>query len=178
MITLRSLGFLLLGLTSLSAADPELKDTPLTAVKASVKIPADWHLREDNEDGVIVYQVSREKLSESGGSFTVGFTLSVTPDVPGRAQMPPSKYAMELLSFSVEDGGEIHEVKSAPFQTFRTEYSVDGDAGALKITDVATANDTTGTLYFFAWQTPGTEDSSLAALREQIIGSLKFDPSF
>lgn len=160
----------------LTAEDPVLKDLPLPAVKASVQIPEKWHVREDNEDGVIVYQVSREEISEEGATFLVGFTLTVTPDVPGRAMMSPSKYAAELLSFSVEDGGKVATTTKDPFQILRTEYSVEGDTGAVHIVDVATANDKTGTLYFFAWQNPQAETDS--KLREEVISSLKFDTSF
>jgi hypothetical protein len=163
---------------SLAAADPALKDLPLTAVKASVRIPETWHVREDNEDGVIVYQITREKISEDGATFLVGFTLTVTPDVPGRAMMSPSKYAAELLSFSVEDGGKVDTTLKDPFQILRTEYSVEGDTGAVKIVDVATANDKTGTLYFFAWQNPEAESEAVSKLREEVISSLKFDSSF
>ncbi|MEX1118050.1 MAG: hypothetical protein WEB60_04570, partial [Terrimicrobiaceae bacterium] len=98
--------FLLLGLPAM-AAEPPLKKFPLTAVKGSLLIPEGWHVKEDNEEGVFVYQISREQLSETGGAYSVGLTLSVTPDVPGRAQMSPSKYAAELLAFSVEDGGTV-----------------------------------------------------------------------
>ncbi len=163
---------------SVLAADPVLKDLPLPAVKASVRIPEAWHVREDNEDGVIVYQISREEISEGGATFLVGFTLTVTPDVPGRAMMAPSKYAAELLSFSVEDGGTVETTLKDPFQILRTEYSVEGDTGAVKIVDVATANDKTGTLYFFAWQNPEAEAEVISKLREEVISSLKFDPAF
>lgn len=162
----------------LFAADPALKDLPLPAVKASVRIPEKWHVHEDNEDGVIVYQVSREEISGDGATFIVGFTLTVTPDVPGRAMMAPSKYAAELLSFSVEDGGKVDTTQKDPFQILRTEYSVEGDTGAVKIVDVAMANDKTGTLYFFAWQNPESEAEAVSKLREEVIASLTFDPAF
>ncbi len=180
MNTFRAFGFLVLS-TMLTfptvAADLPLKELPLTTAKASMQIPEGWHVKEDNEEGVIVYQISREEISDAAGTYSVGLTLSVTPDVPGRAQMSPSKYAAELLAFSVEDGGTVTETKAAPFHTLRTEYAVEGEAGHLRIVDVATANDTTGTLYFFAWQAPDIEAEALTNLREKIIASLKFDPS-
>ncbi len=177
MITLRTFTILLLLALPAVATEPPLKELPLPAVKASLQIPEGWHVKEDNEEGVIVYQISREEITETGGTYSVGLTLSVTPDVPGRAQMSPSKYAAELLAFSVEDGGAVKQSKSEPFLTLRTEYAVEGEAGHLRIVDVATANDTTGTLYFLAWQAPDTEAEPLSELREKIIASLKFDPS-
>jgi hypothetical protein len=177
MTTLRTFGFLLLLSASAALAETPLKELPLPAAKASILIPDGWHVKEDNEEGVIVYLVTREKITETGGTYSVGLTLSVTPDVPGRAQMSPSKYAAELLAFSVEDGGVVQESRSAPFHTLRTEYAVEGEAGHLRIVDVATANDTTGTLYFFAWQAPDMEAEALSELREKIIASMKFDPA-
>lgn len=177
MTTLRAFSFFLLLAVPAAIADTPLKELPLPEVKASLQIPEGWHVKEDNEEGVYVYQISREKIPDSGGMYSVGLTLSVTPDVPGRAQMSPSKYAAELLAFSVEDGGVVKESQSAPFHTLRTEYAVEGEAGHLRIVDVATANDTTGTLYFFAWQAPDSEAEDLAGIREKIIASLKFDPS-
>ncbi len=174
---LRAFGLLLVSALPVLAADPPLKELPLSAVKASIQIPEGWHVKEDNEEGVIVYQITREEITEAGGTFSVGLTLSVTPDVPGRAQMSPSKYAAELLAFSVEDGGAVKESKSEPFHTLRTEYAVEGETGNLRIVDVATANDTSGTLYFLAWQAPDSEAKALSELREKIITSLKFDPS-
>jgi len=177
MTRLQALAFFIFLALPAMAADPPLKELPLTAVKASMQIPEGWNVKEDNEEGVIVYQISREQVTESGGISSVGLTLSVTPDVPGRAQMSPSKYAAELLAFSVEDGGVITESQSAPFHTLRTEYAVEGEAGHLRIVDVAIANDTTGTLYFLAWQAPDVEAKAVSELREKVIASLTFDPS-
>ena len=174
---LRPFSFLFLLAAPAAFADTPLKELPLPVVKASMQIPEGWHVKEDDEEGVIVYQITREQITEGGGTYSVGLTLSVTPDVPGRAQMSPSKYAAELLAFSVDDGGVVKESRSEPFHTLRTEYSVEGEAGHLRIVDVATANDTTGTLYFFAWQAPDTEAEALSDLREKVIASLKFDPS-
>jgi len=168
MTRLQALAFFIFLALPAMAADPPLKELPLTAVKASMQIPEGWNVKEDNEEGVIVYQISREQVTESGGISSVGLTLSVTPDVPGRAQMSPSKYAAELF---------ITESQSAPFHTLRTEYAVEGEAGHLRIVDVAIANDATGTLYFFAWQAPDIEAKALSELREKVIASLTFDPS-
>ncbi|MEX1118154.1 MAG: hypothetical protein WEB60_05100 [Terrimicrobiaceae bacterium] len=54
---------------------------------------------------------------------------------------------------------------------------MEGEAGQVRIVDVAIANDTTGTLYFFAWQAPDSEAGTLSELRENIITSLTFDPA-
>lgn len=161
------------------AEDPVLEEKRIESIKASLLVPAGWHMREDSEEGVTVTQITREKVSGGNDSFLVGLTLSVTPDVPGRTQTKPSQYAADLLAFSVEDsGGKILTTEAAPMKVLRTEYTVDADGGRMSIVDVATANDTTGTLYFLAWQCPESEVEALSALREKIIASLKFDPSF
>lgn len=160
------------------ADPPPLVERALPEIKASVKIPEGWHVRQDSEDGVVVYQITRESTESDGGIFLVGFTLSVTPDVPGRLQMPPSQYAVDLLNFSVEEGGTVDSVDKPPFKVITTAYSVEGEGGDVTVTDVATANDKTGTLYFLAWQNPKAEEAAVAPLREAVLGSLKFDPAF
>lgn len=175
---LLALTLLITGLSFIQAQEPALKELPLPAAKATIQIPEGWHVREDNEEGVIVYQITREQISPETGTFLVGFTLSITPDVPGRAQMTPSQYARELLSFSVEDGGTIVENKNDALTTFRTEYSIEGEGGTMQIVDLATANDTTGTLYFIAWQAPDSESEALKPLREKILSSLQTAKDF
>lgn len=166
-------------LVTMRAEEPAFEEKRLDSVKASLLMPVGWHLREDTEEGVSVLQMTREKVAGGSDSFLVGLTLSVTPDVPGRTQLPPSKYAADLLSFAVEDsGGKVVTTDAPPFKTLRTEYVVDAESGRVSIVDVATANDGTGTLYFLAWQCPEAEAADLSELREKIIASLKFDPSF
>lgn len=168
---------LALATSILPAEEPVLKEHVFDGIGAKARIPESWHIREDSEEGVVVYQVTRDNISEQSGEFSVGFTLSMTPDVPSRAGMKASAYASDLLSFAVEDGAKIVETEAPPFKIFRAEYAVDGDIGASEIVDLATANDTTGTLYFLAWQNPAAETSALAPLREQILSSFVFDPS-
>lgn len=157
---------------------PALAEQPLKEIKAAVKIPEGWHIRTDSDEGVVVYQITREAMDAAEGTFLVGFTLSVTPDVPGRLQVPPSQYAADLLNFSVEEGGTVDSEDKPPFKIIKTSYAVEGETGDVSVTDVATANDKTGTLYFLAWQNPKSEEAAVAAVREAVLASLKFDPSF
>ena len=156
------------------AEPPVLEERPLSTIKASVKVPPEWKLTESSEDGVVVYQITREAKD----GFAAGITISVTPDVPGRAQVSPSQYASDLLSFSVEEGGTVETVAQPPFKVISTQYNIDGEDIALSIKDVARANDSTGTLYFVAWQSPKSEENEIKELREQVLASFKFDPKF
>jgi hypothetical protein len=158
------------------AEEPELKEHHFEQVGVKAHIPAAWHVREDSEDGVVVYQITRERLDGAGAEYAVGLTLSVTPDIPSRAGIKPGQYAGDLLSFAVEDGGTVVREDKPPFSILRAEYSVDGDAGPVGIVDLAAANDTTGTLYFIAWQCPQSEADALAPLRDKILASFVFDP--
>jgi hypothetical protein len=158
------------------ADGPSLIEHTFEDIAAKARIPEGWHVNRDEEEGVVVYQVSRERPGSSG-EYLAGFTLSMTPDVPGRAGMKPGLYAEDLLSFAIEDGGgEIVKGGEAPWSTFRAEYSIEGISGDLRILDYAVANDETGTLYFLAWQAPGSEAEDLNATREAVIRSLEFDP--
>lgn len=169
-------GILLAAFPLHAESPPEpVRTERLEDIRATLQMPEKWHLRRDEEEGVIVYQVTREKLEEAGSAFQAGFTLSVTPDVPGRTGLSPSQYAAELLAFAAEEGGEVKKTESPPFQTLRAEYTVDGEAGRVTIVDVAIANDSTGTLAFLAWQAPESESASLGPLRELILNSVVFD---
>lgn len=155
---------------------PALVEHRLEDVGAVLRAPEAWHQRRDEEEGVVVYQWTREKVEEAGAAFRAGLTLTVTPDVPGRTGLPPSRYAAELLAFAAEEGGQVKTSEQAPFQILRAEYTVEGEAGEVAVVDVAVANDSTGTLYFLAWQAPKSESDQLAPLREAILGSAVFDP--
>ena len=158
------------------AENPALVDHTFEDIAVKARIPEGWHVSRDEEEGVVVYQVSRERPGASG-EYHVGFTLSMTHDVPGRAGLQPGRYAEDLLSFAVEDGGgEIAKETRGPWTIFRAEYSIEGISGELRILDHVVANDQTGTLYFLAWQMPGNETETLGEIRDAVINSLVFDP--
>lgn len=178
-MNLRSL-FFLLAMTACSVAgEPALKDTPLAAIKGSVQLPEGWFIKEEGEDGTFVYQITREKVESENDPFTAGLILSVTTKVPERASMKPSEYANELLSSTQEDGGgELKKSSDGPWQIFRTDYQIDAEAGGIHMANYAKANDQTGTIYFVTWQSPESEEAKMGPIREAVISSLKFDPSF
>jgi hypothetical protein len=178
-MNLRSL-FFLLALTACSvAAEPALKDTPLAAIKGSVQLPEGWFIKEEGEDGSFTYTITREKVESETDPFTAGLILSVTTKVPERASMKPSEYANELLSSTQEEsGGELKKSTDDPWQTFRTDYQIDTEGGGIHMTNYAKANDQTGTIYFVTWQSPENEEAKMSPIRDAVISSLKFDPSF
>jgi hypothetical protein len=178
-MNLRSLLFLLALATSSMAGEPALTDTPLPAIKGSVRIPQGWFVKEESTDGTFVYQITREKVESDTDPFTAGLILSVTTKVPDRANVKPSEYATELLSSTQEDGSnELKKSTDGPWQIFRTDYQIDADTGAIHMANYAKANDQSGTIYFVTWQSPTGEEDKLAPVREAILSSFKFDPSF
>lgn len=171
---MRTLAFLLAAVP-LFAADIPLSDHPLDDVKASLQIPAGWESKKEAEDGVFVYQ-----FGKGHGPGATSITLSVTTTVPDRTGQSPSEYAAALIDMSQDEGsdstvqkGDFHGLKS-----LRVEYDFDCETGRMHAVNVAIANDKTGTLYFFAWQTPLDESVEQEALREKILSSAKFDPAF
>ncbi|MCX7868779.1 MAG: hypothetical protein N2322_02405, partial [Terrimicrobiaceae bacterium] len=114
------LAFALAGLPAAPSLAQEPQGSPAPRrfddIRATIPIPDQWHVRRDEEEGVVVYQITREEVVEPGGAFQAGLTLSVTPDVPGRTGLPPSKYAAELLAFAAEEGGEEKTTDSPPFK--------------------------------------------------------------
>ncbi len=174
--------YLLLAVFAASAAlaqDPAWKEETLPAIKATLQLPEGWHLKEETEDGVAVYQITREKLESSNDSFTDELILSATPKVPERAGMKPSEYASELLASALEEGGkELQKSEEGAIKSFRTEYTIESEQGKMLVINIAKANDTTGTLYFLTWQSLASEPAALADQREKILSSLKLDPAY
>lgn len=170
------------------AEEPVLKEQPLPTVKASISVPDGWFVKEDTDDGVSVYHITREKIQSDNDPFTVGLILTVTPKVPTRAGMKPTEYAKELLSSGVDDAKDVKKTEEGPFQILSTEYSIDSEPSSddknaktsdgMKMVNVAKANDGTGTLYFITWENPSKDDAEFAALRAKILASLKLDPAF
>jgi hypothetical protein len=173
---------LIILLTAVSALAQQagLKEQPLPEIKATMLIPEGWFTKADSEDGVTVYQITREKAENEGDVFSAGLILSVTSKVPERASLKPSEYASDLLSSAQDegDGAQLQKTEEGPFQSFRLEYTIESEDGNIKVINLAKANDSTGTLYFATWQSPEKEESQLKPVREAVLGSLKFDPTF
>lgn len=157
-----------------------LKEQALPAINAKILIPEGWFTKQESDDGVTVYQVSREKAENEEDVFSAGLILSVTNKVPDRASMKPSEYASDLLSTAQDegDGAKLQRTEEGPFQCLRLEYTIESDQGNIKVINVAKANDSTGTLYFATWQSPEKEEPQLKELREAVLASMKFDPTF
>lgn len=159
---------------------PALKEQALPAIKGSILLPDGWHLKEESEDGVTVYQMSRDKGENEEEIFSTGLILSVTTKVPDRASMKPSEYAHDLLTSAQEEGGgtKVEKTQEGPLACLRLEYTIESDEGNIKVINLAKANDATGTLYFATWQSAEKEEPALKAVREAVLSSMKLDASF
>jgi len=151
-------------------------DHSLEAIKGSVFVPEGWFFKEHTEDGVSVYEVTREKVETDNDTFQAGLILTATPKIPDRASMKPSEYAEQLLTASQDTPPA--KSQEGPLQCLRSEYTIESDQGNIKTVSIAKANDKTGTLYFITWQSPAGEEDKMKELRERILGSLKLDPNF
>ena len=177
---MKHLLLILFTIASVLGEQAALKEQALPAIKAKILIPEGWFTKEESDDGVTVYQVSREKAENEEDVFSAGLILSVTNKVPDRASMKPSEYASDLLSSAQDegDGAKLQRTEEGPFQCLRLEYTIESDQGNIKVINLAKANDSTGTLYFATWQSPEKEEPQLKELREAVLASMKFDPTF
>lgn len=176
---MKHLLFLVLTAATAFGQQPALKEQALPAIKGSILLPDGWHMKEESEDGVTVYQLSREK--EAGEEiFSTGLILSVTTKVPDRASMKPSEYANDLLTSAQEegDGAKLEKTQEGPLECLRLEYTIESEEGNIKVINLAKANDATGTLYFATWQSAEKEEPALKPVREAVLSSMKLDPSF
>ena len=90
---MKHLLFLVLTAASPSASSPPSKNMRCPRSKGRCFLPDGWFMKEESEDGVTVYQISREKAENEEDVFSAGLILSVTTKVPDRASMKPSEYA-------------------------------------------------------------------------------------
>ncbi len=157
------------------AAEVPLGQHALEEVKGSVMIPEGWTSTKESEDGVFVYHFGK---NENGSGPSI--TLSVTTKVADRTGQSPSEYAAALIEMSQEEspGSTVQKGDFQGLKSLRVEYDIESEAGQMHAVNVALANDRTGTLYFFAWQTPLGDSMELEALREKILASAEFDPEF
>lgn len=156
-------------------ADVAFAPHPLPDVKATLQVPEGWATSQEAEDGVFVYH-----FGKGAADASTSITLSVTTKVPDRTGQKPTEYAAALIDMSKDEGATGNvvkgEVKGLP--SIRSEYDFESDAGKMRAVNVAIANDKTGTLYFFAWQAPLDDSVELEAIREKILSTAEFDPSF
>lgn len=155
------------------AADSTLSEQTLPDVKATIQLPDGWTISTESDDGVFVYHLGK-------GGADSSITLSVTTKVPDRTGQSPSEYASALIDMSQDEGPNPPVLKGTlnSLPSLRSEYDFDGDNGKMQAVNVAVPNDKTGTLYFFAWQSAIDEPASAGAIREKVLASVKFDPSF
>ena len=177
---MKHLLFLVLTAATAFGEQPALKEQALPAIKGSVLLPDGWHMKEESEDGVTVYHLSREKAEAGEEIFSTGLILSVTTKVPDRASMKPSEYANDLLTSAQEegDGAKLEKTQEGPLECLRLEYTIESEEGNIKVINLAKANDATGTLYFATWQSAEKEEPVLKSVREAVLSSIKLDPSF
>ncbi|MFZ4774696.1 MAG: hypothetical protein ACOYM3_04995 [Terrimicrobiaceae bacterium] len=160
------------------AGEVPLHEQLLPEVKGSIQIPEGWTSTTESDEGVFVYHLG--KPNPSGEPDPSSITLSVTTKVPDRTTQSPSQYASALIDMSQDEGpnSPIQKGLSNGLPSLRSEYDFESDKGKMRAVNIAIPNDKTGTLYFFAWQAPMEEPVEVEAIREKILASVKFDPSF
>ena len=175
---MRTALLILLSATAAWAGETALHEQTLQEVKATIQLPEGWASVMESEDGVFVYHL--QKGGKSSEPDPLAITLSVTTKIPDRTTQSPSAYAAALIDMSQDEGpnspiqkGEIDKLPS-----LRSEYDFESDKGKMRAVNIAIPNDKTGTLYFFAWQAPINEPAESEAVRDKIVGSVKFDPAF
>ena len=168
-----------LAATASPAGEAVLNKQDLTTIKGSILLPEGWFLKEDTDDGVTIYQITREKIEKEGDPFTTGLIVTVTPKVTERTEMKPSAYALDLLPSGDDEGAkDTIKTEEGPLKSFRAGYFIEGELGNIKVVNIAKANDGTETLYFLTWQSPEAEDAALKDLREKILSSFTPDPAY
>ena len=175
---MRTAVFFLLAAASAWAGGGTLHDQSLPEVKASIQIPEGWTSSTESDEGVFVYHLGKGGRADEPDPLSI--TLSVTTKVPERTVQAPSQYASALLDMSQDEGpnAAIQKGLLDGLPSLRSEYHFESDKGKMRAVNIAVPNDKTGTLYFFAWQAPMDEPAEAEAIRDKVVGSVKFDPAF
>lgn len=169
---------ILLAAATASAGELKLHDQPLPEVKATIQIPEAWSSATESDEGVFVYHLGKPVQGSEQDPSAI--TLSVTTKVPERTGQSPSEYAAALIDMSQDEGPNTPTQKGElnGLPTLRSEYDFESEKGKMRAVNIAIPNDKTGTLYFFAWQSSMDEPVENEAIREKVLTSAKFDPSF
>jgi hypothetical protein len=139
--------------------------------------PDDWFFKHEQNDATHAYFVTRESI-ENGGAFDTGLTLNVIVDVPRRTGVAPSEYAKNYLKLA---GKKYREEKAwveqrDPVKVFHAIVVEKEGNDPLRLHFVLIANDKTGTLHLFFYESPVRLWEKYGPVGETMLQNLHVDP--
>ncbi|MBN1550544.1 hypothetical protein JW979_03700 [bacterium] len=123
--------------------------------KSALLIPDGWFFKHETKAGTEAFFVTKEDINLNG-VFKTGLTLNILKNIDAKSSMPPSVYAMKLMSEICSSNTVIKSSSgdNGPFKTFLFQVNSKNDNETLIIHHVLAANDATGTLWLYIFEAP------------------------
>jgi hypothetical protein len=123
--------------------------------------PDGWFYREDHSKGTDAYFVTKEEVKD-GGSFSTGLSLNVIYNIPKKAKVKPSEYALLMTKNIKEERDEVLMQKMQKAEEslslfFLRVKDMKPGFGNVIIHYFLISNDQTGTLWMFWFEAPEKE---------------------
>ncbi|MFT3869649.1 MAG: hypothetical protein QM715_14430 [Nibricoccus sp.] len=146
-------------------------------IKAAILRPNDWFYKEDQSGTTTALFITKESIQKKG-RFETGLTLNCVRDIPAKAGMPPSAYAVAFA----QEAATKHKLDEqmafdhGPFKAVRFRY-VDASKGITSVTicHLLIANDKTGTLFLVIFEAPTKNWENEWKLGEVILKKMLLD---
>jgi len=146
-------------------------------------VPDGWHTKVEHRDGTVGIFITKEPISPPDGHFSTGLSVNIIQDVPGKAQVKPSTYALAFLQ-ALQDKGtadsEIGRYDAAGGIVVLDRYArltpPDGSAD-VRVLYRLYANDVTGTLTLLFFEAPVDEWEQAVAQGGRTIDEVAISPN-
>jgi hypothetical protein len=164
--------------TTLPAAPKGYSWQPCTEISADLLRPDKWFFKHELSKGMHCYFITKESI-ENGGNFQTGLSLNVITDLTHRARAVPSEYARRYIKAAAARMTEEKrwEEESGELKTLHL-LAVEKDAkDPLRMHFTLVANDKTGTLHLFWYESPARLWETNGPLGETILKNLRVNPA-
>ncbi|WP_309020942.1 hypothetical protein [Pelagicoccus sp. SDUM812003] len=173
-IILTLLAIPLLASTELPTPPDGYSWKPILEGQSALLIPEGWHFKSQHGKSTDGFFVSKEDI-EKEGKFDTGLSLNLIRDVKKSTQYTPTQYSIGMMS-QIEKEKEVLLVDSkdaGPFKAITIRYrDVKQGLPDVVIHNLFIANDQTGTLWFYMFESPEREWESAWKIGDTILSHL------
>jgi len=145
--------------------------------KMSLLQPDGWYFKKvSDKPDVEGYFVTKEKI-ETNGIFETGLSLNIAKNVKKQTGKKPSEYAAHYLAKQARRGKEldVFSRELGPFQNIGGRFLVKDKQGELILHFYIIANDTTGTIFIYMFESPKEKWDEAWKIGEVMFKNLHLD---
>lgn len=163
--------------TELPVAPGGFKWQEASGLKVALLRPIGWFYKEDQSGTTTALFITKESIQKKE-KFETGLTLNCVRDIPAKAGMAPSAYAIAFAqqAATTHKLDEQTDFDQGPFKAVRFRY-VDAPKGMTSVTicHLLIANDRTGTLFLVIFEAPTKNWESEWKIGEVIFKKMLLD---